>query len=100
MSEDAWQGDAQFTVTVDGKATGGVNTVTALHSTGATQTFTFDGTWSAGTHTVAVDFLNDAYGGSPSTDRNLYVTGATFNGHANPESVALYSAGPQSFTVS
>ena len=100
MSEDAWQGDAQFTVSVDGKQTGGVNTVTALHSTGATESFTFKGDWSSGSHNISVDFLNDAYGGSPAQDRNLYVNAAGFNGHSSPENIALYWGGPASFALS
>ena len=34
VSEDAYQGDAQFTVQVDGTQVGGVRAVTALHSSG------------------------------------------------------------------
>lgn len=39
MSEDAWRGDAQFTVSVDGRQVGGVNTVTAHHGVDGSQTF-------------------------------------------------------------
>ena len=73
MSETAWQGDAQFVAFVDGKQVGGVNTVTASHAAGAVQDFTFKGDFGSGAHTVSVQFLNDAYGGTPQTDRNLYV---------------------------
>jgi beta-glucanase (GH16 family) len=38
------------------------------------------GNWAAGNHNVQVDFLNDAWGGTAATDRNLYVDGATYNG--------------------
>ena len=34
VSEDAWQGDAQFTVAVDGTKVGGTLTATTLHSSG------------------------------------------------------------------
>ena len=100
ISEDAWQGDAQFIVSVDGNQVGGTQTATALHAAGADQVFNVAGSFGAGQHTVTVDFLNDAYAGTSSTDRNLYVDGATLNGHANPIGVALYSSGTQSFTVS
>ncbi|MCO6418393.1 hypothetical protein JYK14_19815 [Siccirubricoccus sp. KC 17139] len=30
------------------------------------------GDWAAGNHPVAVNFLNDAYGGTATTDRNLH----------------------------
>jgi len=80
LSEDAYQGDAQFAVLVDGKEIGGPISVTTLHSSGTFQNFTFNGDFGTGPHTVEVDFLNDAYGGTPSTDRNLYVGGITFDG--------------------
>jgi beta-glucanase (GH16 family) len=88
LSEDAWQGDAQFTVAVDGKTLGGAQSVTALHSKGAVQDFGFDQTMAAGTHDVAVSFLNDAYGGSAATDRNLYVNAIDANGSAIPGAAA------------
>ena len=97
MSEDAYLGDAQFTVAVDGEQLGGTFTATALLSDGASQDFIFKGDWAPGSHTVAVDFLNDAWAGTPSTDRNLYVTGATIDGQAIAGSTLnLWSNGPQS----
>ena len=83
LSEDAWEGDAKCLVTVDGKSAGGELTVTASHAAGASQTFTLVGSWGAGPHTVGVQFINDAYGGSASADRNLYVDGVTFDGEAS-----------------
>ena len=82
MSEDAWQGDAQYVVKVDGNQVGGVRTATALHGQGATQDVSIAGTWGVGPHTVGVSFINDAYGGSAATDRNLYVDAVTYNGAA------------------
>jgi hypothetical protein len=80
VSEDAYQGDAQFLLTVDGKQYGGVQTVTALHAAGQTQRFTVKGDFGAASpHTVAIQFLNDAYGGSDGIDRNLYVDLVSFN---------------------
>ena len=108
ISEDAWangdgtsdaNGDAAFTVSVDGKQLAGTFYATASHSAGASQTFTFMGNWAPGTHTVAVDFLNDAYGGTASTDRNLYVNDVTFDGTDTKQSAALMSSGSQSFSV-
>jgi len=80
LSEDAWQGDAQFTVSVDGKSLGAAQSVTALHGLGASQDFTFSGSFGAGTHDLAIAFTNDAWGGTPDTDRNLYVGGVDLNG--------------------
>jgi beta-glucanase (GH16 family) len=100
VSEDAYLGNAQFTVAVDGRQLGGTFTATALHATGASQTFTFKGDFGSGQHAVAVKFLNDAYGGTTATDRNLYVNGITYNGTNTAQSAALMSAGAKTFTVS
>jgi hypothetical protein len=48
---------------------------------------------------VAVNFLNDAYGGSATTDRNLYVNGVTYNGTATGQSAGLFNTGAANFTV-
>jgi hypothetical protein len=81
VSEDAYQGDAQFLVFVDGVQQGGTQTATASHSAGQVQDITFTGDYGAqGPGTVDIQFLNDAYGGSPTTDRNLYVQGIDVNG--------------------
>lgn len=60
MSEDAWLGDAQFTVAIDGTTIGGLHTATASHAAGASQAFSFSGNWGAGPHAVGVTFINDA----------------------------------------
>ncbi len=100
LSEDAWNGDAQFSVAIDGKTVGTPQTVTALHSSGATQDFTFSQALTAGTHDVAVSFLNDAYGGSAATDRNLYINGASVDGAAVPgASATLFTTSTQHITV-
>ena len=99
VSEDAYNGDAQFTVAVDGAPVGGTFTTTALHGAGQSQTFNILGAFGAGTHTATVNFLNDAWGGSAATDRNLYVTGATIDGAAVGGAVLNEGrGGPQSFT--
>lgn len=79
LSEDAYRGNAQFIAKVDGQQIGS-GTVTALHSSGASQTFNFSGTWGAGAHDVEVDFTNDLYGGRASRDRNLYVDQVKYDG--------------------
>jgi uncharacterized protein (TIGR01370 family) len=100
MSEDAYKGDAQFTVSVDGNQLGGVFTTTALHSAGQSQGFTFKGDFGAGQHTVAVNFLNDAYGGTAATDRNLYVNGVSYGGTATWQTLALMGGGPKTVAIS
>src|SRR5262249_50857443 len=80
ISEDYYLGDAQYTISVDGQQVGGTRTASANHSQGQTQSVVLSGPYAFGTHTVKITFLNDAYGGTASTDRNLYVDGLTFNG--------------------
>ncbi|HTI88225.1 MAG TPA: carbohydrate-binding domain-containing protein [Alphaproteobacteria bacterium] len=79
LAEDAWNGDAQFTLTVDGVQIAGPTSVTTKEGTGY-QEFTYTGDYGAGPHTVAVNFINDGWGGSAATDRNLYVNGIVFDG--------------------
>jgi hypothetical protein len=99
LSEDAYQGDAQFIVSVDGKSLGAAQTVTAQHGSGASQAFTFTGQFGSGAHNLAVTFTNDLW--NPGVgDRNLYVTGATLDGAAAPISNgALFSNGSWTTTV-
>ena len=98
VSEDYWNGDAKFQVSIDSKPLNTGDTVTALHKDGAVQDFTFTGNWGPGPHDVSVNFLNDASGGSTLTDRNLYVESINLNG----QSVAgaeLYASGTTHFTI-
>ena len=98
ISEDAWQGDAQFTITIDGATIGGVRTAMASHAGGATQDIALVGNWGSGAHTVEIAFLNDAYGGTAATDRNLYVDSVTYDGRPAPGgATALMSTGSASF---
>ncbi len=101
MLGDAWQGDAQFTVSVDGVQRGGVLTATASHAAGQSQDFVVQGNFGPGGHTATINFLNDAWGGSSGADRNLFVDAASFNGQTvNPGSAALFSNGSASFVRS
>jgi hypothetical protein len=97
ISENAYQGDAQFTVSVDGKQLGGTFTASALQ---ASQNFVFNGDFGSGQHTVTVNFLNDAWGGTSAADRNLYVNAITYNGTNTNQSAALLAQGPKTFAVS
>ena len=100
MGEDAWQGDAQYTVSVDGRQVGGTLTAHAAQGSKASDLLDVYGDWGAGSHQVSVAFLNDAYGGSSSTDRNLYVNGLTYDGTVNAAgTTALLSSGAKAFTV-
>ncbi len=100
VSEDAYGGDAQFTVSVDGRQVGGVLTATSPHGSGRSDAISVLGNWAAGAHTVTVDFLNDAWGGSAAKDRNLYIDGATYDGAGvTGAAAALLVNGPHSFTL-
>jgi hypothetical protein len=95
VCEAAYQGDAQFTVSVDGTQVGGTETATLL---GGLETFTFDGNWGSGQHSVIVDFVNgysDA-GGS----RNLYIEGMNYDGTGYGNAAGnLYGGGAASFLI-
>ncbi len=101
VAEDAYQGDAKFTIAIDGQSIGGVQTASASHAAGATQQFDVKGVFAPGHHSASVTFLNDLWAGTASTDRNLYLVGSTIDGTAVPSaSLALMSAGAQSFSFS
>src|SRR5918997_1885659 len=100
VTQNAYQGDAQYAVYVDGKQVGGILTAQALRGSGQSDTVEIKGDWSAGNHNVSVKLLNDLYGGSPSADRNLYVESATYNGAAvSGTNLYVNSPGAKSFTV-
>ena len=120
MAEDPYDGDAQFTVAVDGQQIGGTQTTSAVVSQGQQQEFDVSGNFGPGAHTVTVTFLNDLIGGFypagtpglPATggpwaidteDRNLYVTGASLDGGPQPSTSAvpweISSDGSYSFNV-
>ena len=92
VAEDAWQGDAQFKVSVDGVDVGATFTATASHATGATQQIAIAGNWGANARTVSASFINDAYGGTAATDRNLYVNGVNYDGHDISNTSAIFLA--------
>jgi hypothetical protein len=70
FSEDAYQGNAIADVLID-NIKEPAYTVTAIHSSGQTQTVNYS-VPSAASHTIKIYFPNDAWGGSPTKDRNLY----------------------------
>ena len=90
MSEDAFQGDAQYAIAVDGVAVAS-GTVTTLNSSGASQQVAVG--LGGGSHQVTVTFLNDAY--APGVgDRNLYVNYVMYDGvNQNATPTELYSTG-------
>jgi beta-glucanase (GH16 family) len=99
ISEDAYQGDARYNLFVDGQQIGGTQTAHALHAAGQSDQLLLQGNWGSGSHDLAVQFLNDLWDGTPSTDRNLYVDGASYNGFDAHAQQALMSAGTYHFLV-
>lgn len=101
VSEDAFDGNAQFTVGVDGVQVGGVMTATASHSAGQSQSVNVLGSFNdGGTHAVTVSFLNDLYK-SGVGDRNLFVSNATLDGTVLPGGkLTFLNAGSQTISVS
>lgn len=77
VSGDQWKGDPLLTVRVDGKVIGTYD-ITASHGAGETQDILIGGVGNA--KGVELSFNNDAYGGSASTDRNVYVHSIELNG--------------------
>jgi Ca2+-binding RTX toxin-like protein len=98
IAQDAWQGSAQYTVSVDGKAYGGTLTASALRASGKADTITLRGDWDD-TATLTLRFLNDAWGGTPQTDRNLFLLGASLNGEDLGTTASFMSGGARSFTL-
>jgi hypothetical protein len=77
MAEDAYQGDAQYSITVDG-VVNTTGTITTLQSSGKSQEVSLN--VPDGSHMIAVSFTNDAWDGTPQTDRNLYVNYVKYDG--------------------
>jgi endoglucanase len=74
MSEDHADGDAEFTVSVNGQLVGGDYQANALHASGDAGVVSLTGEWGSGVNDVEVSFINHAYG------RNLYVNSIAENG--------------------
>ncbi|MCJ2114772.1 hypothetical protein MKK64_26785, partial [Methylobacterium sp. E-025] len=81
VSGDSYQGDPHFQVRVDGHQIGGTLTTSTSHAAGQTQDITLTGAFGTGAHYIAVQFLDDVYGGIAPADRNLYVRQVSLNGH-------------------
>lgn len=107
VSEDAFQGDAQFQLTLDGAPVAGTLTAVASHGAGQSQTFTVAGAFAPGAHTVGVALVNNRTGPGPGQNRALYVDGMSFNGQEvtgakatlTANGTALLTTGPVSTKV-
>lgn len=100
LSEDAWAGDAQCVLTLDGLQLGSMQTITAPHALGQLQHLSFTGEFDAGPHAVSVAFINDAYGGAEGLDLILYVDAVRFDGHTvSGANTALYWDSSADFAI-
>jgi hypothetical protein len=93
MSETAYQGDAQFTLKVDGVTVAGTLTATADHANGMSQIFTVAGPYAPGPHTVAVAFTNSLNGAAAGQGRALHIDGMAFNGQEVGAPIAMTANG-------
>jgi hypothetical protein len=100
VSGDAWEGDPNFALTVNGRVVDATNLVTADRAEGEWDTFVFRGDFDLdGTDRVEVRFTNDHYEGSSSRDRNLYVDAVTVNGETNGRDATFTRAGTEYWDV-
>ncbi|MCC7282742.1 MAG: hypothetical protein IT556_10190, partial [Acetobacteraceae bacterium] len=79
ISQDFWKEAAQYTISVNGTQLGGTLKAAAIKAYGQTDTITIKGDW-GDTATLGVRFLNDAWGGHATLDRNLHIEGVSLNG--------------------
>ncbi len=99
LSEDYWLGDAQAIISIDGKQIGGTQSITAPHARSQEQTISFLVPLSAGPHTASVAFVNDAWGGTAATDRNLYIDSMDVNAQHVVLGATLHANGVLSFAI-
>ena len=103
ISQEAYLGNAQYLVFVDGKQVGGVLEASALRSSGVTDTLTIKGDFGPGAHQVTVKYVNDARNVvalDNSQDRNLYVHSVAYNGALVSDTrTNMFSNGASTFAV-
>ena len=90
VAEFAYQGDAQFTVSIDGSQVGGTYTATASQAAKQSQAITISTSLSPGPHQVGISFVNGDTGSSATTERRLYLDSATLNGNTISGSTASF----------
>jgi hypothetical protein len=96
ISQDYFNGSAQYRVFINGNQVGGTLTASALKSLAEADTVTIRGDF-GDTITVRVQMVNDFLGSSTARDRNLYVNAITYNGQDLPTRAYLANNTPQDF---
>ena len=106
MSEDRYQTDAQFSVTVDGKLVANTLTASAIEYEGQTQQFLLHGNWGNGPHDVSIAFLNDGTGPADArgtydlVDRNLFINAVSYDGTVVSNTPwGIFEAGAKNYSV-
>ena len=97
LTQDAYLGNAQFSMSLDGTASGAITlSPVALTSSAHAEMFSWSGSITDSAHEIGVTFLNDAWGGSAGLDRNVHVLGVIYdNKDYLPSAVNLTNTGSQ-----
>ena len=97
LTQDAYQGNARFSMSLDGMSSGAITvSEVALTKDARAEMFTWSGNITDRAHEIGVTFLNDAWGGSDATDRNVHVIGMIYdNKDYLPSAVNLTNTGSQ-----
>lgn len=97
LGAESWQGNPLAVVLLDGVEVFR-GEITAPHAEGGAPLML--GMVNDATHVVTVQFLNDAWGGTKQTDRNLHVEDILLGGVSTGQSAELTITGSASFAVS
>jgi predicted Zn-dependent protease len=100
LSEDAWHGDAQCYISIDGHKLEGVQTITASHALGSSQELSFVADLGTGSHTLAVDMVHAASAGQSDAARHLYIDEVDLNGSHLGLQGAVSGSGATQFAIS
>ena len=95
LSGDSYQGPPVAHIVIDGTALPDT-TVTAVHGTA---TAGVSATLAPGLHAISINMVTDAYGGTPQTDRNLYLENVTVDGVDQHISANLLTTTPFTFNL-
>lgn len=98
LAQDAWLGNAQFHLLLNGTKIGDLFEVSALRSAGQTDLLELRGDFGTTANSVGIRFVNDAWGGSAAADRNLHVASVTLNGTEIGVPTTLGTNGTARFT--
>ncbi len=99
LSEDAWHGDAQVYIRVDGQQLGGMQTITASHALGQVQKLSFLVSLAAGSHKAMVVFVNHASDGTAAGARNIHVESLDIGAQHVATAVTINTNGTTTFVL-